>query len=267
MKRLFVCVILMLICISCSKPKEIVQVKDLNDLLEKHFKAIGLANLLNSKSVILNTESNMEVASMGEMDVRGFMIFKQPASYSIFALVKEDTLMYTTSNGIYQWDYQKQRGFIRSEHEAEIREYKNFFEYTLYGLVPLYSAKLRNDSLEFIGKLNVDGKEVYRVKTSLRNTNSQSSDFYDIDPYELTILRNISENMSKIYIRDEKNPDINPFYRYYDDYKETNGFKYASYIHEPGFSKPGKYDELYYKVKGLKLNTDIPVSKFEPAKK
>ena len=218
MKKLVVFIIVALVFISCSKQKEVIQVKDLNDLLEKHFKAIGIEKLKNCNNIILGFDTNAEPIPRNGKTITCLLKLQKPNSTYVLGAYGKDTLNYFVSNG-KEIPPQNTPG---QSAENNVNDESNHFNYYLlqysFVLAPLYGVRQMQDSIEFLGKMNIDNIEVYRVKTIRKNNNNSNVvTIYDLDPYTMLILR----------AKTGENSD----YLYYNDYDNADGFQFSSYVH------------------------------------
>jgi hypothetical protein len=142
----------------------ITQAQTLNEVLDKHFKAIGQDNLIAVQSFYIK----MKVSQMG-MEMPMEMKIKKPEMFLV-TIEMQGQKMIQAFDGQKGWmiapwvgpDPQPMEG----DQLAQAKQQAN-----MEG--ELYNFEKKGSTAELMGKVNVDGKEMYRIKLTTSDGNSK----------------------------------------------------------------------------------------------
>lgn len=240
MRKYLIPVLAIILLTACSKPRE--QVNSLDELLAKHFAAIGATNLKNSQSIL-----HRDIISLtpdGKAGTSIEVLVKKPNNYFFKSIENGDTVIFANNNQI-NW------AFIQKEYKERPSEKNgNTFNMYAYGFASLLFGKMNNWTMEFTGKEFFNGKELYRIKVIQPESGESVRDsvyLYDLDPDTSLILRMTNGGLTQ----------------YYFDYKEVKGVKYASKVSS---DYEGIKGENYFSgtIIEFKLDAELPDQLFEP---
>ncbi len=241
--KIFAVIILALLFVSCSNQKK-EQLNTLEDILQAHLKAIGSDNIENMQTMLhrdrLSTTPDGKAAS--EIEV----MIKKPDSYYYKSVDAEDTIIignFKNKNWAYIQKEFKQRPADKNNQAA--------FNMYAYGFAPLFYAKLNSYPMEYTGKTEFNGKELYRIKVTQPKNGDDEGDnifYYDIDPDDFMIVRMANNGITQ----------------YYSDFKDAKGIKYAAKISSDA---PGVKPDHYFRgeIVEFKVDIELPDVLFDPS--
>lgn len=157
----------------------IAQAQSLDDILDKHFKAVAQDKLIAAKTIKVKAK----VSQMG-MDMPLEMNIKKPNKFLV-AVDMQGQKMIQAFDGEKGWmiapwvstDPQDLAGdqLIQAQQQADLEG-------------ELYNYKQKGSTAEFAGKVNVDGKDAYRIILNTKDGNSKDY-FIDADSYYITKVK------------------------------------------------------------------------------
>ncbi len=228
MKKLIVTTLTLLIIASAS----FVQAQSLDDVLKKYVKATGLETLANAKSFQIKAKINQ----MG-MELPMEMKIKKPNKFRIEMEMQGQKMVqaYDGEKGwmIAPWvspDPQDMSGdqlkdaLDQADMEGELYHYKE-----------------KGHTIEFVGKVNLDGKPAYKLKLTTKDGNKKTY-FIDADTYLVTKVKaKISANGQTVDVTQNMS-----------DFKTFDGITMAMKLES--VSPMGKAEIV---MEDVKLNVDI----------
>lgn len=160
------------------------QAQSLDDILAKHFKAVGQDKLVAAKTIVVNAK----VSQMG-MDMPLEMKIKKPNKFLV-SIEMQGQKMIQAFDGEKGWTIAP---WISSEPQdlagdqlAQLQQQTN-----LEG--ELYNYKQKGSTAEFAGKVNIDGKDAYRIKLTTKDGNTKDY-FIDAETYYVSKVKASIEN-------------------------------------------------------------------------
>jgi outer membrane lipoprotein-sorting protein len=170
----------------------------LHDILKKHFETVGQEKLMAAKNIYLKAKVN----KMG-MDIPMEMKVKRPDKFSIIMEVQGQKVT-QVFDGEKGWIVAP--GLATGPQELTgdmLEQVKQQPETLLEG--DLYNYEQKGSTAEFLGKVNVNGSEAYRIKLTTKEGNEWeffiNANTYLIDKANATITSgdqsvNVEEQMS-----------------------------------------------------------------------
>lgn len=168
MKKVFITVIAMVFAMV-----NVSQAQSLNDVLDKHFKAVGQEKLLAVQSFYIKAK----VSQMG-MEMPMEMKIKKPDMFMV-SIEMQGQKMVQAFDGQKGWmiapwvsaDPQELSGdqLAQAKGQADMEG-------------ELYNYEKKGSTAEMMGKVNVDGKELFRIKLTDKNGNLKDY-FIDANTY------------------------------------------------------------------------------------
>lgn len=168
MKKVFITVIAMVFAMV-----NVLQAQSLNDVLDKHFKAVGQEKLLAVQSFYIKAK----VSQMG-MEMPMEMKIKKPDMFMV-SIEMQGQKMVQAFDGQKGWmiapwvsaDPQELSGdqLAQAKGQADMEG-------------ELYNYEKKGSTAEMMGKVNVDGKELFRIKLTDKNGNLKDY-FIDANTY------------------------------------------------------------------------------------
>jgi len=240
MKKYIVPLLLLLIISGCSKPK--VEIKSIDELLSKHFEAIGAEALKNAQTLIHRDEITQSPDGKAVTQIE--ILAKKPNLYFFKSVENGETVVLGQNKRVnYAYIMKEYR-----ERPAEIT-FTAFNSYA-YGFASVLYAQMNNWKIELTGKENFNGKELYRIKVIRPSSGDNGKDnvfIYDIDAETFLVFRMINGGATQ----------------FYTEYKEVKGVKYASIITS---DYDGVKSENYFKgtIKEFNINGELPDLLFDP---
>lgn len=240
MKKLLFPLLVLVVLSSCTKKQE--TVSNIDELLAKHFDAIGADILKNCQTVMHRDRISISPDNNAYTEIEVFA--KKPNSYFFKSVDNGDTVV-MANNSRNSWIY------IQGEYkEREPEKGKNSFNMYAYGFASLLFGKMNNWSMEYTGRESFNGKELYRVKViqpEMGESGRDSLYIYDIDPDDFLIVRMTNGGATQ----------------YYSDYKTEKGVKYASKVSS---DFEGVKTEGYFRgtILEFKIDAELPDQLFEP---
>ncbi len=144
----------------------IVNAQTLDDILSKHFKAVGQDKLMAAKSIYLKAKVNQ----MG-MDIPMEMKVKRPDKFLI-NLEAQGQKITQAFNGEKGWMIVPGMASEPQELTGDmLKQVKQQPEMLIEG--ELYNYEKKGSTAEFAGKVNMDGKDAYRIQLTTSDGNSK----------------------------------------------------------------------------------------------
>ena len=147
----------------------------LDEILAKHFQAKGQEKLVAAKTISVKAK----VSQMG-MDIPLEMKIKKPNKFLI-TFEMQDQIIMQAFNGEKGWMLSPMTGtepqelagdqLIQAQQQADLEG-------------ELYNYKEKGSTAEFSGKVNIDGKDAYRIKLNTKDGNSKDY-FIDAGTYNI----------------------------------------------------------------------------------
>ncbi|PIF06071.1 MAG: hypothetical protein CSA36_03475 [Draconibacterium sp.] len=189
-----------------------VQAQSLNEILSKHFKVIGQDKLKDAESIYMRAKVNQ----MG-MDLPMEMKIKHPNKFFV-TIEMQGQKMIQVFDGETGWVLapwvSSEPQELKGDALAQAMQQTN-----LEG--ELYNYDKKGSTAEFLGKVNVEGKDVYRIKLTTSDGNSKNY-FIDVDTYLIT------KEVAKV---DVNGQTVNVEQKMLD-YKDFDGVKMATKIEQ-----------------------------------
>lgn len=144
----------------------IVNAQTLDDILNKHFQAVGQDKLMAAKSIYIKANVNQ----MG-MDIPMEMKVKRPDKFSI-SMEAQGQKITQAFDGEKGWMFIPGLSSDPQELTGDmLKQAKQQPEMLIEG--ELYNYEKKGSTAEFAGKVNLDGKDVYRIKLTTSDGNSK----------------------------------------------------------------------------------------------
>jgi outer membrane lipoprotein-sorting protein len=228
MKKLIVTTLTLLIIASAS----FVQAQSLDDVLKKYVKATGLETLANAKSFQIKAKINQ----MG-MELPMEMKIKKPNKFRIEMEMQGQKMVqaYDGEKGwmIAPWVSPDPQDMSSDQLKDAIDQADMEGE--------LYHYKEKGHTIEFVGKVNLDGKPAYKLKLTTKDGNKKTY-FIDADTYLVTKVKaKISANGQTVDVTQNMS-----------DFKTFDGITMAMKLES--ISPMGKAEIV---MEDIKLNVDI----------
>jgi len=157
----------------------VAQAQTLNEVLEKHFKAVGQDKLVAVQSFYVKAK----VSQMG-MEMPMEMKIKKPEMF-IMAVDVQGQKMIQAFDGEKGWMIAPWVGpdpqELAGDQLAQAKQQVN-----MEG--ELYDLEKKGSTAELMGKVNVDGKELYRIKLNTSDGNTKDY-FIDSETFYLTKVK------------------------------------------------------------------------------
>lgn len=156
-----------------------VQAQSLEDILEKHFKAVGQEKLVSAQTYLMKAK----IVQMG-MELPMVMKIKNPNKFRVEMEMQGQKMIqaYDGEKGwmIVPWlspDPQEMAGdqLKQAMEQADIKG-------------ELYNYSEKGHSVDFTGKVNLDGKEAYRLKLTAKDGTVKNY-FIDTETYLITKVK------------------------------------------------------------------------------
>ena len=157
----------------------IAQAQSLDDILDKHFKAVGQDKLIAAKTIKVKAK----VSQMG-MDMPLEMNIKKPDKFLVIVDMQGQKMIqaFDGEKGwmIAPWvstEPQDLAGdqLIQAQQQADLEG-------------ELFNYQQKGSTAEFAGKVNIDGKDAYRIILNTKDGNSKDY-FIDADSYYITKVK------------------------------------------------------------------------------
>ena len=156
----------------------IINAQTLDDILKKHFNAIGQDKLLTVQSIYMKAKVNQ----MG-MDIPMEMKFKRPGKF-LTTLDIQGQKMIQAFDGEKGWMINPGISDEPQELTGDmLTQAKQQADMMLEG--ELYNYEKKGSTADFSGKVNINGKEAYRIKLTTSDGNSKDY-FIDANNYQIT---------------------------------------------------------------------------------
>ena len=240
MKKILFPIFLIIALSSCSKKQE--TVNNLDELLARHFDAIGAEKLKNSQTILHRDRISLSSDNNAFTEIE---VFARKPNYYFFKSVDNGDTLIVANNAKVNWIYSSGE---YKEREAE--KGNNSFNMYAYGFASLLFGKMNNWAMEYTGRESFNGKDLYRIKViqpEMGETGRDSVYIYDIDPENFLIMRMTNGGATQ----------------YYTEYKEEKGIKYASKVSS---DYEGVKSEGYFRgsILEFKVDIELPDQLFEP---
>ncbi len=193
--------ILTVIVLISSLVLNIIQAQTLDDILAKHFKAVGQDKLVAAQTIIVQAK----VKQMG-MEMPLEMKIKKPDKFLV-TVDMQGQKMIQAFDGEKGWmvapwistDPQVLEGdqLIQAQQQADLEG-------------ELYNYKKKGSTAELIGKVNIDGKDAYRIKLSTKDGNSKDY-FINADTYFVDKVKASVENQGQTMEVEQTMSDFKSF--------------------------------------------------------
>jgi len=202
MKRTFILTALMLFAFIGS------QAQSLDEVLKKHYAATGQEKIAAVKTFYVKAKMSM----MG-MDMPMIIQMKKPDKFRIEMEVMGQKII-QAYDGETGWMQNPMAGAgITDLKGPELKQAMS--QADLEG--ELYNYEKKGHTAEFLGKVNADGKEAYKIK--LTNADGTVKDYFiDADSYLISKIKATVESMGQSVDVETK----------VTDYKDINGIKIGS---------------------------------------
>jgi outer membrane lipoprotein-sorting protein len=238
MKKLIVTTLTLFIIASLN----FVQAQSLDDVLNKYIKATGLEKLASASSYQLKAKINQ----MG-MELPMEMKIKKPKKFRIEMEMQGQKMVqaYDGKNGwmIAPWVSPEPQDMSGTQLEDA------FDQADMEG--ELYHYKEKGHSIEFVGKVNLDGKAAYKLNLTTKDGNKKTY-FIDADTYLI----------SKVKAKISGNGQTVDVTQIMSDYKTFDGFTMAMKL-----ESVSPMGSAVITIEELKLNVDFDDAIFKkPAK-
>ena len=173
MKKLILTTIVMMAVALTS----IVNAQSLDEILNKHFKAVGQDKLMAIKSIYIKAKVNQ----MG-MDIPMEMKIKQPSKFMV-TLEMQGQKMIQAFDGEKGWMIAP---WVSSEPQELTGDMLTQAKQQADMMVEseLYDYEKKGNTADFSGKVNLDGKEAYRIKLTASDGSSKDY-FIDANNYQI----------------------------------------------------------------------------------
>jgi hypothetical protein len=159
----------------------VAQAQSLNEVLDKHFKAIGQDKLVAVQSFYVKAK----VSAMG-MEMPMEMKIKKPDMFIVTTEMQGQKMIQA---------FDGQRGWmiapwVSTEPQelsgAQLTQVKKQVQGNMEG--ELYNLEKKGSTAELMGKVNVDGKDMYRIK--LTSTDGNANDYFiDTETYYISKVK------------------------------------------------------------------------------
>jgi outer membrane lipoprotein-sorting protein len=239
MKKIIVTSLALLIIVSVN----FVQAQSLDDVLNKYNKASGVEKLAKAKSFLIKAK----ISQMG-MELPMLVKVKKPNKFKIEMEMQGQKMVqaYDGENGwmIAPWISPDPQDLSGAQLKDAINQADMEGE--------LYNYKEKGHSIEFIGKVNLDGKAAYKLKLTTKDGNLKTY-FIDADSYfVIKVKSKVSANGQTISVTQNML-----------DYKTFDGVTMPTKLES--VSPMGKAVII---MEEIKLNIDLDDTIFKkPAKK
>ena len=236
-KLVFTIIAIMLMAVT-----SLTQAQSLENVLDKHFKAIGQEKLTAKKSFSIKAT----VSQMG-MDLPMDMKMKKPNKFRMDMEMQGQTMIqaYDGEKGwmIAPWISPEPQELAGDQLKQAIEQANLEGE--------LYKYEEKGHSADLVGKVNLDGKEAYRIKLTAKD-GSIKNYYLDADSYMITKVKAKVEAMGQTVEVEQK----------ITEYQEVDGIKLPKKIES--VSPMGTATIL---MEEIKFNVDFDDSIFkQPAK-
>ncbi len=156
MKKLIITTLAILIIVSMN----FVQAQSLDDVLKKHFKAVGQDKLVAAKTYYMKAK----LSQMG-MDLPMEMKMKRPNKFRV-EMEMQGQKMIQAFDGEKGWMIapwiSPDPQVLEGDQLKQAMEQADFEG-------ELYNYKQKGSSVDFVGKVNADGKEAYKIKLTSKD--------------------------------------------------------------------------------------------------
>lgn len=153
--------------------------QSLDEILEKHFKAAGQEKLVKTKSIHIKAR----LSQMG-MDMPMEMKVKKPDKFLVTVEMQGQKMIqaFDGEKGwmIMPWLSPEPQG-LSGDQLAQARQQADFEG-------ELYNFAGKGSTAELLGKVNVDGKDVFRIKLTPKNGSARDY-FIDADTYLISKVK------------------------------------------------------------------------------
>lgn len=157
----------------------LVHAQSLDDVLNKYYKATGLKNLANSSSFLIKAK----ISQMG-MELPMMMKIKKPKKFRIEMEMQGQKMVqaYDGKQGwmIAPWISPDPQDMSAAQLESA------FDQADMEG--ELYNYKQKGHTIEFVGKVNLDGKPAYKLKLTTKGGDLKNY-FIDADTYLISKVK------------------------------------------------------------------------------
>jgi outer membrane lipoprotein-sorting protein len=220
----------------------IAQAQSLEDILAKHFKAKGQDELVASKTILVKAK----VSQMG-MEMPLEMKIKKPDKFYITIDMQGQKII-QAFDGEHGWMLSPMTGtepmdmtgdqLIQARQQADLEG-------------ELYNYKKKESTADLLGKVNLDGKDAYRIKLTTNDGNSKDY-FIDADNYNIVKVKATVSSQGQTY---EVEQTMN-------EYKSFNGILMPTKMSSK--TPVGNIEVIFEDVK---FNANIEDSIFEKPQK
>jgi len=157
----------------------ITQSQTLEDILSKHFKAVGQDKLIAAKTIIITAK----IKQMG-MEMPLEMQVKKPNKF-VVSFDMQGQKMIQAFDGEKGWVIAP---WISPDPQELTGDQLRLAQQQVNLEGDLYNYKEKGSVAELIGKVNIDGKEAYRIKLTT-NDNSAKDFFLDANSYYINSVK------------------------------------------------------------------------------
>jgi outer membrane lipoprotein-sorting protein len=179
----------------------IAQAQSLDDILAKHFKAIGQDKLVAAKTIVVKAK----VSQMG-MEMPLEMKIKKPNKFLV-SIDMQGQKMVQAFDGEKGWTIAP---WISAEPQdlagPQLEQAQQ--QADLEG--ELYNYKQKGSTADFAGKVNIDGKDAYRIKLTTKDGNTKDY-FIDTDTYYISKVKATVENQGQTIDVEQNMSDYKTF--------------------------------------------------------
>lgn len=204
MKKLVIATLVIFIITSMN----FVQAQSLDDVLKKHFKAVGQDKLVSAKSYYMKASLNQ----MG-MELPMTMIMKRPNKFRVEMEMQGQKMIqaYDGEKGwmIAPW-ISPDPQVLEGDQLKQLMEQADFEG-------ELYNYKQKGNIVDYVGKVNADGVEAYKIKLTAKDGSVKN---YFIDAgtnYIVKVKATISAGGKEVNVTQKLS-----------EYKDFNGIKMAT---------------------------------------
>ena len=157
----------------------VAQAQSLNDVLDKHFKAIGQEKLADIQSFYIKAK----VSQMG-MELPMEMKIKKPEKF-IMTIEMQGQKMIQAFDGQKGWMIAP---WVSADPQELAGEQLNQAKSKVDMNGELYDFEKKGSTAELGGKVNVDGKDAFRIKLTTKDGNTKDY-FIDANTYYITKVK------------------------------------------------------------------------------